>query len=188
MKKIYLIGQSVKDKISKSKIDRHEFICVGYSDKDLNELGYFKENSSSTFCNSNGDTIKMAFRKLKNSDGKVSIEYPNSVSIIEEYINSRLITVNSIIIDAESEDIIDKYNGIPDIENKIIRQVPQSLKDNPIDVLRIAKYYSALDGYTMSDDTIVSCKSLKKYLKNVSKDDSIKQLMKSLTYSGSYNL
>lgn len=57
-------------------------------------------------------------------------------------------------------EIIDHFNGVRDIQNKIIRHVNMaSFKEDPLRVLRAAQF-SARFNYSVADDTIELCKTM----------------------------
>ena len=61
-----------------------------------------------------------------------------------------------------SGDVIDYYGGLQDIENKTLRHVSSAFNEDPLRVLRTARFYSRYYdlGFTIADDTLVLMREL----------------------------
>ena len=50
-------------------------------------------------------------------------------------------------------EIVDPYNGISDLNNKILRHVSEDFADDPLRVLRVARFKAKLPDFTIEDET-----------------------------------
>ena len=72
----------------------------------------------------------------------------------------RDITINALMQDVLTEEILDYYHGLDDLKNKIIRHVDdESFIEDPLRVLRIAQFASRFE-FTVANETISLCKSM----------------------------
>ena len=72
----------------------------------------------------------------------------------------RDLTINSLMYSFEEEKIIDNFNGLNDLKNKIIRIVdPVTFPEDPLRVYRIAQFISRL-GFVPDNETIALCKKM----------------------------
>jgi tRNA nucleotidyltransferase (CCA-adding enzyme) len=74
---------------------------------------------------------------------------------LEDDLVRRDLTINAIAKD-ENGEYIDPYNGIPDIKNKILRHVSDAFLEDPVRLLRIARFmarYAHLD-FSIADETM----------------------------------
>ena len=72
----------------------------------------------------------------------------------------RDITINALMQDVLTGEILDYYHGLDDLKNKIIRHVDdESFIEDPLRVLRIAQFASRFK-FTVANETISLCKSM----------------------------
>lgn len=87
-------------------------------------------------------------------------------------------TINSIYKDVITNEIIDNFNGINDIKNKVIRYVDEeTFKDDALRVLRGCQFASRFE-FNISKETIDICKKID--LTNLSKERVENELKKAL--------
>lgn len=85
---------------------------------------------------------------------------------IDPHIGTRLaskrrdFTVNALMIDILSDEIIDHWGGLIDLENSVLRHVSdESFADDPLRVLRAAQF-AARFGFNMAPETSALCRSI----------------------------
>ena len=121
------------------------------------------------------------FRKdFYNLNGKHSPKKIKFVSSIEEDCFRRDFTINAIYFDIIENKIIDPFNAIDDIKNKLIKAVPNSPSTLSVDgerILRLAKFSGKL-GLKIDEDTL---KDALKYKNNVKElnENTIKKFLHS---------
>ena len=96
----------------------------------------------------------------------LKIEYTSN---IEDDIKRRDFTINSLYMDKD-ENIIDLYNGIDDINNKIIKvkgNISKKIKEDPIRILRALRYSIKLD-FTIENNLYNEIKNNINLLSNLS--------------------
>ena len=72
----------------------------------------------------------------------------------------RDITINALMQDVLTNEILDYYNGLSDLKNKIIRQVDSStFIEDPLRVLRVAQFASRFE-FEVAQETIELCKTI----------------------------
>lgn len=90
-------------------------------------------------------------------------------------------TINSIMQNILTDEIIDNYNGINDIKNKTIRHVEKnSFAEDPLRVFRAAQFASRFE-YKIAGETIKLCKTID--TKSLSKERIYEETNKALTKS-----
>ena len=55
-------------------------------------------------------------------------------------VSRRDLTINSIAYDEETKIFVDPFGGMNDIRNKILRHTSNAFKEDPVRVLRIARF------------------------------------------------
>lgn len=87
-------------------------------------------------------------------------------------------TINSIMQDVLTGEIVDHFNGREDLANKVIRHIdPETFVEDPLRVLRGAQFASRFD-FTIAPDTIELCRNID--LSTLSKERVEEELKKAL--------
>ena len=99
----------------------------------------------------------LARTEKKNGKGHTGFICNFSESItLEEDLTRRDFTINSIAFDAETKKHIDPAGGLKDIEDKIIRHTSPAFSEDPLRLIRLARFYAKLKplGFTVAPETI----------------------------------
>jgi tRNA nucleotidyltransferase (CCA-adding enzyme) len=80
-----------------------------------------------------------------------SFDFSSSVTL-EQDLFRRDITINAMAM--EDSHIIDPFNGKEDLKNKIIRHVSDHFKEDPLRVLRVARFAARFCDFAVHEDTI----------------------------------
>ncbi len=93
----------------------------------------------------------------------------------------RDLTINSIVMDVLTGEIVDYFNGVNDIKKKVINYVDKlTFIQDKLRVFRVARF-AAVYGFTISEDTLSFCKSID--VVDVSKERVFAELCIALTRS-----
>lgn len=166
----FLVGGYMRDYLlGKTSIDRD----IAIKSKNLKEL-----------CLKISDELKGAFVEL-DSDNEIYRVVFNEGYIdfakfenLEEDINRRDFTINSIMFDINKNEIYDKNNGIDDFKNKIIRTYKISnLEDDYLRMLRAFRFQAAL-GFEIEDNIIDFIKQNSKNINKISPERINQELIK----------
>lgn len=69
-------------------------------------------------------------------------------------LSKRDFTINAVALDINSRQVLDPFNGLGDMDNRIIREVSsECLKDDPLRVIRAIRYASTIDGMKIESAT-----------------------------------
>ena len=97
----------------------------------------------------------LARTELKVGRGYHGFEFEFSPDVtLEEDLARRDLTINAMAKN-EAGDLIDPYNGIEDIRARILRHVSDAFAEDPVRVLRLARFASKLEhlGFQLADET-----------------------------------
>ena len=72
---------------------------------------------------------------------------------LEDDLLRRDLTINAIAQD-EAGALIDPHGGQRDIAGKVLRHVSEAFVEDPVRILRLARFAARLDGFTVADDTM----------------------------------
>jgi len=170
--KAYVVGGYVRDYILGIETNDVD-ICTNARPIDIKEIFNLNKLSNDEYGNINIKTKKYniditTFRREKNYDkhSPKSIDYVDDVKID---LQRRDFTMNSILIDSKGN-IIDYYDGVKDIKDKVIKCIGKTdfkLKEDPLRILRALRF-SIIYNFKLDDEIKLFIKSNKHLIKNIS--------------------
>ena len=174
--KVYEVGGAVRDALLDKKAKDRDWVVVGSSPEEMVSKGFKPIGKDfPVFLHPDSkEEYALARKERKSGLGHKAFEFEFDSSVtLEEDLLRRDLTINAIAQDEEGK-LIDPYNGIKDIENKVIRKVSSSFKEDPLRVLRAARFASKLNflQFKIEKDTLESMKeiSLSGEIKTLSKE------------------
>ena len=155
---IYLVGGAVRDSLLDLPIRDKDWVVVGSNAKLMKEQGYLQVGKGfPVFLHpQTKQEYALARTERKVGVGYLGFEFDASEFVtLEQDLLRRDLTINAI---AESSDgqIIDPYNGRQDIRDKILRHVSPAFAEDPLRVLRVAKFAARFTklGFTVAPETL----------------------------------
>ncbi len=142
--KFYLVGGAVRNKLLGLKVRDKDWVVIGSTYKEMINLGFIPiGNNFPVFIHPiTKDEYALARKEKKKGIGYKGFSCNFSKNItLEEDLYRRDITINAIALDNLGK-YYDPFGGINDINNRIIRHISIFFIDDPLRVLRIAKFYS----------------------------------------------
>lgn len=168
----YLVGGYMRDMLLEK---------VSY-DRDI----AIKCDNLKELCIKISDELSGAFVELDNQNEiyrlvweKDYIDFARLVNDnLDDDIDRRDFTINSIMYDVNNDKIIDKNNGVDDFKNKIIRTHNiKNLADDPLRMLRAFRFQAAL-GFNIAQDVVEFIKENGGKIKTVAPERIHQELMK----------
>ncbi|BBA84907.1 hypothetical protein [endosymbiont of Pachyrhynchus infernalis] len=143
--KIYLVGGAIRNRFLFLPVKEKDWVVVGSSSEEMLKLGFKKVGKFfPVFIHPiSNEEYALARTEIKIGHGHNGFDCFSLNVSIEEDLYRRDITINAIAEDKNGK-IIDPYFGIKDIENKLIKHISNNFKDDPLRVLRVARFYSYL--------------------------------------------
>jgi tRNA nucleotidyltransferase (CCA-adding enzyme) len=139
---IYLVGGAVRDKLLGRSGGDQDWVVVGGTIEALESQGYRKVGKSfPVFLHpQTNDEYALARTETKTAPGYHGFEvYAGTDVSLEDDLLRRDLTINALAEDADGN-IIDPYNGLADIENRLLRHVSDAFREDPLRVLRVARF------------------------------------------------
>lgn len=156
--KTYLVGGAVRDEILGYPFKEKDWVVVGATVDDMISAGYLQVGKDfPVFLHPDSkEEHALARTERKTAAGYKGFEVHASPDVtLEDDLVRRDLTINAIAKDANGE-YIDPYHGIPDIEDKVLRHVSDAFLEDPVRILRIARFmarYAHLD-FSIADETM----------------------------------
>ena len=165
-KNIYQVGGSVRDKLLGIDSSDIDFVAVGYSEDDFSHLQKVGKDFP-VFLTKDGYELALARVERKTANGYNGFETSTKNVTLQEDLKRRDLTINSIAYDEANDKYIDPYGGIDDIKNKILRHTSDAFKEDPLRVLRLARFQAKFIDFKIASTTKELVKSMKNELKYI---------------------
>jgi len=173
--KVYLVGGAIRELCLKKKPNDYDFVLS--DNKDLKILESLFDAGAFVLGKKPIQTCRIV------SD-ETSVDITFLHTTIEEDLMRRDFTMNAIAYDIHGDEIIDSLNGIDDIKNRIIKYPSiDTLKDDPLRMLKAIRHFSALEGFTLHKALIDAITGLG-HLINQAAPERIKYEMDHIILSG----
>ena len=180
--KLYLVGGAVRDELLGKIIHDEDYCVTGITVDKFQEIfpkAHIRGKAFAVF-DIDGKEFAMARTEAKQGIGHKEFETNTNPQItIEQDLARRDITINSIAKDILTEEIIDPFNGIEDLKNKIIRATTEHFKEDPLRVYRVARFAAQLE-FKVENETINQMSELKSELNSLSNERVFTELSKAL--------
>lgn len=164
--KSYLVGGAVRDKLLNIPANDRDWVVVGATIEEMEAAGYrLVGNDFPVFLHpKTNEEYALARTERKSAHGYKGFTVSASADVtLEDDLLRRDLTINAMAED-DTGNIIDPFNGQSDLKNKIFRHVSAAFVEDPLRVLRIARYmarYAHL-GFRIADETMNLMKDIVK--------------------------
>lgn len=179
----YLVGGAVRDKILNIKAVDKDWLVVGSSVDNMIKLGFkpIKKGFPVFIHPKTKETYALARVEEKISKGYYGFKFYYGKDVtLEQDLSRRDLTINAIAQDKDGK-IIDPFNGLNDIKLKILRHISDAFLEDPLRVLRVARFSAKLN-FKVANETMALMRKMVSSgeLKELSKDLIFREISKGL--------
>lgn len=149
--KIYLVGGAVRDELLGLPVKERDWVIVGATPEELLALGYQPVGKEfPVFLHpETHEEYALARTERKNGKGyKGFVFYTDPTISLEEDLKRRDLSINAIAKDSEGT-LIDPYHGQDDLKKKCLRHVSPAFAEDPVRILRVARFAATLPEFTV---------------------------------------
>lgn len=163
---VYLVGGAVRDQQLGIPVSERDWCVVGATPEELENLGYKQVGKDfPVFLHpETGEEYALARTERKTAAGYHGFEFHTSPAVrIEDDLQRRDLTINAIAVDPDGN-IVDPYNGMGDIDDRLLRHVSAAFAEDPVRILRVARFaarFFAL-GFRVAPETMQLMRSMVK--------------------------
>ena len=139
---VYLVGGAVRDEQLGLPVNERDWCVVGATPEDMKQAGYKQVGRDfPVFLHPDtGEEYALARTERKTAAGYHGFEFHTDPGVtIEDDLGRRDLTINAIARDANGN-LVDPYGGVSDIRNRILRHVSDAFVEDPVRVLRVARF------------------------------------------------
>ncbi|GEM78362.1 multifunctional CCA addition/repair protein [Vibrio superstes] len=153
----YLVGGAVRDKLLNIDNYDQDWVVVGATPQTLLSLGYQAVGKDfPVFLHpKTHEEYALARTERKSGTGYTGFDCHFSEDVtLEEDLIRRDLTINAMAQDSSGA-LYDPYGGQQDIQNKLLRHVSDAFVEDPLRVLRVARFAAKLHhlGFSVAEET-----------------------------------
>lgn len=155
---VYLVGGAVRDQLLGLPIKDRDWLIVGSTPQELIHQGYQQVGKDfPVFLHpKTKEEYALARTERKSGTGYTGFicDFSPNISLEQDLIR-RDLTINAIAQDLAGK-YYDPYNGIEDINNKILRHISPAFAEDPLRVLRVARFAARFHhlGFRIATETL----------------------------------
>ena len=152
---VFVVGGAVRDGLLGLPIQDRDWVVVGSTPADMVARGFVPVGKDfpvfiNTAC---GEEYALARTERKTAKGYHGFSfYADSDVTLEQDLARRDLTINAMAIDSDGT-IVDPFNGQQDIANKLFRHVSDAFAEDPLRVLRVARFAARFSEFSVHADT-----------------------------------
>lgn len=155
---IYLVGGAVRDEQLGVPHRERDWCVVGATPDELIAMGYRQVGKDfPVFLHpETSEEYALARTERKTAPGYHGFAFDFSPEVsIEDDLQRRDLTINAIAKDAEGR-LVDPYGGLRDIERRQLRHVSDAFSEDPVRILRVAKFAARFKslGFSIAPETL----------------------------------
>lgn len=154
--KIYLVGGAVRDQLLGLPIHERDWVVVGSTPDEMLRLGYKAVGKDfPVFLHPiTHEEYALARTERKTAKGYKGFSFYTSPEVsLEEDLARRDLTINAMALDSDGS-LIDPYQGQHDLAQKILRHVSLAFQEDPVRILRIARFSARFPDFAIHPDTL----------------------------------
>jgi tRNA nucleotidyltransferase (CCA-adding enzyme) len=152
---VYLVGGAVRDALLGLPLTDSDWVVTGATPQDMLDLGYTAVGRDfPVFLHpQTHEEYALARTERKSGQGYRGFVVDSDISVtLEEDLARRDLTINAM---AQTHDgrIIDPYGGQADIQHKVLRHVSPAFAEDPVRILRLARFAARFPDFTVAPET-----------------------------------
>ena len=160
--KTYAVGGSVRDQMQGLPASDMDYVVVGATEREMLAAGFKPAGAFfPVFLHpETGDEYALARKEKKSGVGHTAftVEFDPNVTLTED-LARRDLTINAMALTSDNI-LVDPFRGMKDLENKVLRHVSSAFAEDPLRVVRLARFYARFSDFTVADETVLLAQSV----------------------------
>lgn len=152
----YIVGGAVRDELLGFAVKDKDYVVVGSTPEEMLAAGFKPVGKDfPVFLHpETRDEYALARTERKTAKGyKGFAIYASPEVTLEQDLARRDLTINAIAR-ADDGQLVDPFNGIADINSKILRHVSDAFAEDPVRILRVARFSARLMDFNLAPETL----------------------------------
>lgn len=161
--KSFLVGGAVRDRLMGRKAHDCDWVVVNTTVEEMIAAGFSQVGAHfPVFLHpETGDEYALARVERKSGSGYTGFTVSTTGVTLAEDLQRRDLTINAIAM-SDDGTYFDPYRGIDDLRNKVLRHVSDAFDEDPLRILRVARFAAKFPSFGIDPSTVEKCKTLGK--------------------------
>jgi tRNA nucleotidyltransferase/poly(A) polymerase len=153
--KIYLVGGYVRDKLLGIEGSDRDYVVVGSSQREMFKQKFVKVGKGFPVYlhPETREEYTLARKDKKIGKGYKGFYFETRGVSLRDDLLRRDFTINAMAL-SKTGDLIDPFGGEKDLKNKVFRHVSTAFTEDPLRVLRLARFKSRFEDFTIAPETV----------------------------------
>lgn len=155
--KTYIVGGAVRDRLLGRPVADRDHVVVGATPDDMVALGFQPVGKDfPVFLHPDShEEYALARTERKSGRGYRGFTvYASREVTLEDDLRRRDLTINAMAEDEQGA-LIDPFGGRRDLEARVFRHVSEAFGEDPVRILRVARFAARFSGFTLAPETLV---------------------------------
>ncbi len=159
---IYQVGGAVRDRLLGLEPGDHDHVVVGSSPEEMIRRGFRAVGRDfPVFLHPRtGEEYALARTERKQGRGYHGFDFHTGPDVtLAADLARRDLTINAMALTSD-ERLVDPYNGRIDLELGILRHVSDAFREDPVRILRLARFAARFPDFSVADPTVAVCREM----------------------------
>ncbi len=156
---VYIVGGAVRDALLKRAPGDQDWVVVGTSPEEMIRRGFLPVGGDFPVFLHPRTKQEYALARTERKSGrgyKGFTFYTGTEVTLEEDLKRRDLTVNAIAR-SQTGELFDPLGGVQDIHNRILRHVGPAFEEDPVRILRLARFAAQFVDFSIAPETLELC-------------------------------
>ena len=161
--KAYVVGGAVRDRLLGAPVNDRDWVVVGATPEAMLAAGYLPVGRDfPVFLHPvTREQYALARTERKAGRGYHGFVFHAAPDVtLEQDLARRDLTINAIAEDPDSGEVIDPFGGRRDLEAGVLRHVSDAFAEDPVRLLRLARFAARWPRFTVAGDTLALLRRL----------------------------
>ena len=158
----YMVGGAVRDALLGIPVQDHDWVVVGATPEDMLAKGFRPVGKDfPVFLHpETQEEYALARTERKTAPGYRGFVFHTSPDVkLEDDLVRRDLTINAIAR-ADDGSLVDPFHGQDDLRDKVFRHVSDAFLEDPVRILRVARFAARLPDFTVAPETAALMRSM----------------------------
>jgi tRNA nucleotidyltransferase (CCA-adding enzyme) len=159
---VYVVGGAVRDALLQQEAGDQDWVVVGASPEEMVRRGFIPVGGDfPVFLHpQTKEEYALARTERKSGRGYKGFTFYTGTDVtLEEDLKRRDLTVNAIARSVSGE-LFDPLDGVKDIRARILRHVGPAFEEDPVRILRLARFTARFVDFSIAPETLALCRKM----------------------------
>ena len=159
---IFSVGGALRDALLNQAVKDKDWVVVGGTPEEMTQLGYATVGKDfPVFLHpTSHEEYALARTERKSGRGYKGFTFYTGAEVtLEEDLKRRDLTVNAIAQSLTGERV-DPLKGVQDLRAKILRHVGPAFEEDPVRILRLARFTARFTEFAVAPETLLLCHNM----------------------------